>query len=200
MVERSSTVRRSVTRLVFVVALGAGLAACSSSSPAAAKSNSSKSSEPTSTAAAPAAASTATVDAARTSLYGTVLVTSTGRTLYMLTADSPTTSVCTGTCASIWPPLTVTGTPTAGSGVKASDLGTITRPGGAHQVTYGGHPLYTFTKDTAAGQVNGEGINKFGGIWYVLSTSGSPVKAPKASGTTTTTSGSSGYGGSGSGY
>jgi predicted lipoprotein with Yx(FWY)xxD motif len=192
MVERSSTARRSVTRLVFVVALGAGLAACSSSSPAAAKSNSSKSSEPTSTA-APAAASTATVDAAHTSLFGTVLVTSTGRTLYMLTADSPTASVCTGTCASVWPPLTVTGTPTAGSGVKASELGTITRSGGGHQVTYDGHPLYTFTKDTAAGQVNGEGINKFGGIWYVLSTSGSPVKAPIASGTTTTTSGGSGY-------
>ena len=192
MVERSSTVRRSVTRLVFVVALGAGLAACSSSSPTAAKANTSKAPEPSSTA-APTASSSATVDAAHTQLFGTVLVTSTGRTLYMLTADSPTASACTGTCATVWPPLTITGSPSGGPGVKASELGTIARPGGAHQVTYDGHPLYTFTKDKAAGQVNGEGINKFGGIWYVLSTTGSPVTAPVASGTTTTTSGSSGY-------
>ena len=92
-----------------------------------------------------------------------------GRTLYELTTDSANKSTCTGACASIWPPLTVSGgTPAAGSGVNGT-LGTMTRPDGTRQVTYDGRPLYYYSHDTAAGQTNGQG---FGGIWFVALASG----------------------------
>jgi hypothetical protein len=80
----------------------------------------------------------------------------------------------------------------AGSGVQASLLGTVTRSDGSKQVTYGGHPLYMFSGDSAAGQVNGEGITSFGGTWYALDASGQPVKAMVSS-TTSTTHGGGGY-------
>lgn len=111
----------------------------------------------------------------------------------MLSADSATASSCTGSCPSIWPPLISTGTPRATGGAAASLLGIITRPGGARQVTYNGHPLYTFSGDTAPGQVNGEAINSFGGIWYVLDPSGHPLTASSSPTTTTSPSGGGGY-------
>ena len=91
---------------------------------------------------------------------GKVLATSTGRTLYLYTADGKNKSNCTGSCASIWPPLMTKGKPVAGMGVKKALLGTLKR-GAKLQVSYHGHPLYTFTSDSAAGQVNGEGVNGF---------------------------------------
>lgn len=179
-----------------VLVAGLCLAACGGSST---PTSSGTTSSTSSTAAAKAGAATGggTVITASSTTYGTILADSSGRTLYMLTADTPTKSICTGACPPIWPPLTVTGSPTAGSGVKASLLGTITRSDGSHQVTYNGHPLYTFVKDSAPGQVNGEGINHFGGIWYVLNAAGDPVTGPIAAGGangTTTTSVNLSYG------
>ncbi|HZT14474.1 MAG TPA: hypothetical protein VFA19_00875 [Gaiellaceae bacterium] len=113
----------------------------------------------------------ATVAVGSTSL-GSVLVDATGRTLYLFTPDSGGTSTCYGQCATTWPPLTVTGTPVAGTGVDASLLGTTTRTDGSVQVTYAGHPLYSFAKDSAPGQTNGEG---FGGVWFAVSPSGAKV-------------------------
>jgi hypothetical protein len=95
-------------------------------------------------------------------------------------------------------PLATTGAPAAGGGVQAALLGTITRSDGSKQVTYSGHPLYSFSGDSGSGQVNGEGIASFGGTWYVLATSGQPVKSA-VSGSTSTTAGSGG-GGYGGGY
>ena len=169
---------------VLLVATALGLAACSSSA------------TPANTTAGGATATTSatatsggTVDTATTSL-GTVLVSSAGRTLYLLTADTATSSACSGSCVSVWPPLTVSGTPTAGPGVDGSKLGTITRADGTKQVTYAGHPLYTFAGDSAAGDVRGEGIHSFGGTWEALTPAGTP--ATPAS-TTTATAASSGY-------
>lgn len=179
---RASWILRALTA-VGVVTAGLALAACSSS-PA-------TSSTSSTTSAAASGASATTVDSSSPSSYGTILVTSTGRTLYTLSADTPTTSACTGSCPTVWPPLTTTAAPGAGTGVQASMLGTITRSDGTKQVTYGGHPLYTYSSDSAAGQVGGEGITSFGGTWYVLGASGQPVKSAVSS--TTTTSG--GYGG-----
>lgn len=125
--------------------------------------------------------------------YGTVLASSTGRTLYMLTADSASASSCATSCAQTWPPLTTTGAPVAGASVQASLLGTVTRPDGSKQVTYGGHPLYMYSGDSAAGDVNGEGITSFGGTWYVLAPSGQPVKTTVSSTTSTTSGGGGGY-------
>lgn len=129
--------------------------------------------------------------------YGEILVSSGGRTLYMLTADTSSSLACTtGACTGLWPPLMTSGKPRAGKGISARRLGTVKR-GSGRQVTYDGHPLYLYAGDTAAGQVNGEGVSSFGGTWYVLSNKGAPVKAALTSSTSGTESGSGGSGGSG---
>ena len=113
-----------------------------------------------------------TVHVATTRL-GKVLVNSRGRTLYLFTKDSGTKSACSGACATAWPPLRASGKPTAGSGAKASLLRTT-----AHsQVTYNGHPLYTFIKDTKPGDTNGEGLTAFGGHWFAVSPAGKQVSS-----------------------
>jgi predicted lipoprotein with Yx(FWY)xxD motif len=131
----------------------------------------------------------ATIGVAKTSL-GSTLVNSTGRTVYLFKADIGTKSACTGACATAWPPLLATGKPTAGTGVTASKLATTTRSGGNQQVTYNGHPLYLFVKDTKAGQTNGQGVTAFGAAWFALTTSGTQATAPVPS---SGSSGSSGY-------
>ena len=55
-------------------------------------------------------------------------------------------------------------------------LGLATRPGGSRQVTYHGWPLYLWPNDTQPGQATGQGINNLGGLWYVVSPSGNPVR------------------------
>jgi len=105
---------------------------------------------------------------------GTYLTDSAGRTVYMFTADMTGMSMCSGACAKPWPPVLTTGAPTAGSGVRASSLGTIAN-GNAQQVTFDGRPLYYFIRDKAAGSTAGEGITHFGGSWYVLSPAGTGI-------------------------
>jgi predicted lipoprotein with Yx(FWY)xxD motif len=122
----------------------------------------------------------ATVGVANSSL-GSILVNSTGRTLYLFKADVGAKSSCTGACAGAWPPLRVTGKPTAGNGLTASKLGTITRSGGSRQVTYNDHPLYLFIKDTKPGQTNGQGVTAFGAAWFALTPSGNQASAPASS-------------------
>jgi predicted lipoprotein with Yx(FWY)xxD motif len=101
---------------------------------------------------------------------GTVLATSRGMTLYYYSKDKPGsgTSVCTGGCASVWPPLT--GTAQAPAGVTLpGPIGSITRPGGVHQVTVNEFPVYTYADDKSPGQVAGNGV---GGKWHVIKLSG----------------------------
>lgn len=105
---------------------------------------------------------------------GEYLTNGNGRTVYMFTADKNGTSHCSGKCAVVWPPVMSMGTPKADAGVKASDLGTIKR-GSEKQVTYNGMPLYYFIKDKKPGTIAGEGIDHFGGHWYVVSPSGQAV-------------------------
>jgi len=123
----------------------------------------------------PSTPSPATVRLSNTHALGKVLVDSKGRTLYLFTKDSGKKSACVGMCATPWPPLLAHGTPKAGSGAKASLLGTTPRSGGASQVTYNGHPLYTFIKDTSPGDTNGEGVSAFGGSWFAVSPAGARV-------------------------
>ena len=106
---------------------------------------------------------------------GKVLVDARGRTLYLFEADKGPMSTCGAACASVWPPLTITGRPTAGSGVTASKLGTTKRSDGATEVTYNGHPLYTFAGDSAPGQTSGQGLDDFGAEWYALSVGGNKI-------------------------
>jgi predicted lipoprotein with Yx(FWY)xxD motif len=103
---------------------------------------------------------------------GSTLVNASGLTLYANTVDTASKITCTGQCTSTWPP--VTGSPKAGAGVDASKLGTAKRPDGTTQVTFDGHPLYLFTKDTAAGDMKGEGVADQGGTWHVATQSGIP--------------------------
>jgi predicted lipoprotein with Yx(FWY)xxD motif len=128
-----------------------------------------------------AGAQPATVSAAkktvevRTTRLGKILVDARGRTLYLFKKDTRGRSGCTGDCAKLWPPLRVGGKPTAGSGTNASKLGTISRSDGKRQVTYNGHPLYTFLQDSRPGQANGQGVTAFGAAWFVLSAAGSQI-------------------------
>jgi predicted lipoprotein with Yx(FWY)xxD motif len=117
-----------------------------------------------------------TVRVATTHL-GKILVDSRGRTLYLFTKDSGTRSACSGACATAWPPLRASGRPTVGSGAKASLVRTTARS----QVTYNGHPLYTFVKDTKSGDTNGEGLTAFGGHWFAVSPAGKQVSSPAPS-------------------
>ena len=124
-----------------------------------------------------ASAASTTVSAKKTSL-GTILVTSSGKTLYIDKSDKAGHFACTGGCLSIWPPLKANGTLKATGGAIAADLGKVKGPGG-EQVTYKGHPLYTFVSDSKSNPTSGEGQNGF----FVLSTSGSMItKSTKAAG------------------
>lgn len=106
---------------------------------------------------------------------GRVLADAKGRTLYMFEPDEFGRSVCYGKCAQAWPPLLTGGKPRAGAGVKAGLLGTTKRTDGRSQVTYRGYPLYYFVKDTLAGQTFGQGLNGFGGPWWVLDAQGRTI-------------------------
>src|SRR4051812_32682555 len=120
----------------------------------------------------PSTPSPAVVRVSNNRALGKILVDSKGRTLYLFTKDSGTKSACLGMCATPWPPLLANGTPKAGTGAKAPLLGTTPRSGGASQVTYHGHPLYTFIKDKRPGDTNGEGVSAFGGHWFAVSPAG----------------------------
>lgn len=109
------------------------------------------------------------------SKLGRILVDSKGITLYDFVKDKGTTSVCYGACAALWPPLLTHGKPVADPGVKAALLGTTKRSDGKLEVTYGGHPLYYFVTDRKPGQTTGQGVNQFGGPWWVLSAAGKEI-------------------------
>jgi predicted lipoprotein with Yx(FWY)xxD motif len=115
----------------------------------------------------------ATVQLRHTNL-GSILVSSSGRTLYEFTRDRGNKSSCAAIsgCSAIWPSLTTSGRPTAGSGIKASLLSTTS----GHQVTYAGHPLYTYSGDGGPGETSYVGVKEFGGTWYALTSSAGAVK------------------------
>jgi predicted lipoprotein with Yx(FWY)xxD motif len=116
-----------------------------------------------------------------------------GRALYLWAADRHDKSVCAGECAQAWPPLLARTKPTAGSGVKASELGTIAGHGSERQVTYDGHPLYYFAGDSGRGMTKGQGSSAFGAKWWLVSPSGSAI----TSGGSSAATGGSGSGSSG---
>jgi predicted lipoprotein with Yx(FWY)xxD motif len=112
---------------------------------------------------------------------GDVLVNARGLTLYRNAAEKGGKIACTGSCAKLWPPLLAGDrSPKAGSGVTG-ELGTVKRPDGTVQVTDNGWPLYTYAKDTAPGQINGEGV---GGTWFASSPTGGKL-LPSSGGTGT---------------
>jgi predicted lipoprotein with Yx(FWY)xxD motif len=106
---------------------------------------------------------------------GQILDDTKGRTVYLFKKDKGTTSSCTGACASAWPPVRVTGKPVVGKGATAK-VGTTSRSDGGKQITYNGHPLYTFSGDAKPGDMNGQGQTAFGGNWFAITPAGSQVK------------------------
>lgn len=177
-------------RALFVVSLAVAAGACGSSS-----SNSG-------TGSAPAAASTRTtasgvpagLSTRKVSPLGTILVNESGRTLYTFTPEKGGKVACTGSCATLWPPLTTTEQkPSVSSALVHPNLvGTVADPSGGKIVTYAGWPLHTYTPDTQAGMVKGQGVS---GQWYVISPSGQVNTRSAGS-----SSSSSGYGSGGSTY
>ena len=121
----------------------------------------------------PTQSASGTVNVASSSL-GQILVDAEGRTFYLFLRDTGGKTACLGNCATTWPPLEVSGTPTAGAGVQQSLLSTTARDDGKTQVVYNQQPLYHFSGDTAAGQTNGQGI---GGNWYVVSPAGEAIRS-----------------------
>jgi len=124
---------------------------------------------------------------------GTVLANRDGLTLYHNTKETGSKIVCTGGCASFWPPVLVTGSLPQDSGMIKGTFGTIKRPDGSTQLTINGMPLYTYSGDSASGQATGQGIQ---GVWFAVSASGTSTSAAGSGGTSGGSGG--GYGGYGS--
>ena len=110
---------------------------------------------------------------------GLILATGTGNTLYNFAPDTPTHSACvTDGCVFEWPPLVATGSIPVGQGVNRALVGTLKRPDGSTQLSYNGHPLYTYNLDVKPGMVTGQAIDQTGGLWYVLNAGGHEIHTP----------------------
>lgn len=162
--DRRGRMRVRMSSFLAVTAASVMFAACSSS-----PSSPSSSSSTTSSSSAPV------VTTAKNPTLGTILVDSSGRTLYTLTSNGEPIP-CSATCTHIWPPLLVpagSNKLTGGNGVTGlgkSTSGTV--------VEYQGFPLFRYSGDTSPGQTNGNGISSYGGVWYVIkvgTTPGTPV-------------------------
>ena len=176
---RSGLLRRPLLALVALATVGVLAAGCGSNSSGSSSSGGSGGgaygSPGTTAPAGTGQSGVATVKTA-SSKVGTILVDANGRTLYLFEKDQPNQSACAGACASAWRIDHTSAAPKAGGQVKASLLGTIKRNDGTTQVTYNKQPLYYFVRDTAAGQLNGQGVDAFGGGWDVLSPSGNKIE------------------------
>ena len=166
---------RAGSRLPMPLAVTASavvVAACSSSAGGTGPYGAARSSAPATRASAAGGAALAL----RHTAVGTILTTGRGFTVYAFEADHGTTSACTGACAAAWPPVTASSTRLTVTGGAARSLaGETTRPGGGHQLTYAGHPLYTFAGDASPGVTNGQGSEAFGARWDVLTPAGQEV-------------------------
>ena len=172
----------AATLAVGVAAAGCGSGSSSSAASAgagtgASGSTSARSSGYGSGGGSSAAATSAVTLKTASSMLGRILVDQDGKTLYLFEADAMNKSNCSGGCATVWPPITMSGTATAGSGVSAKLIGTTMRPDGSSQVTYAGHPLYWYEGDSDPGDTHGEGLTDFGGSWDAVSPAGKAVES-----------------------
>ena len=172
--------------LPAIAAAAAGLAACGSSGTSSSASGNSTGSTSSATTAAVTAAGLKT-----TTINGTkVLTNAQGFVLYSFGPDTKNMSKCNGTCATNWPPVK----PGSGATVK-SPFASIKRSDGSTQLSFLGHPLYTFKGDTTAGQATGNGVNADGGVWHeALASAGTAAASTSSSGGGSSTGSSGGYG------
>ncbi|MEA2427770.1 MAG: hypothetical protein QOF37_1398 [Thermoleophilaceae bacterium] len=150
----------AVAAVVAIVAAGGGSA---------------KSGTNPSTASPPAGAAAAAIGT-RTTALGTFVTDASGKTLYLFEADKPNVSNCSSACLSVWPAF-VAGAraPHARGAAMAGRLGMTKPQNGKSIVTYNGHPLYYFAGDQKPGATTGQGLNQFGGGWYVVTPAGGKI-------------------------
>jgi predicted lipoprotein with Yx(FWY)xxD motif len=91
---------------------------------------------------------------------GKTLVDAKGMTLYTFDKDSGGKSACNGPCATNWPPLAA-----SADAKPMGDWTVVARDDGNKMWAYKGKPVYTFAKDTAAGDIKGDGF--LNGAWHV---------------------------------
>lgn len=168
----------------MIVLLGLAVTACGSSS---------KSTTPTPSGGASTGSSSGPValKTGKVAGLGTVLVDGTGRTVYVFAPDKAMKVTCTGSCASVWPPLKVASgqKPTLSGGVKASLVSSDSDPSGGSVVTYNGWPLYLYVADPSSGTAHGQALNSSGGVWHVISASGQVITKKAGAGASTNGSG-----------
>jgi predicted lipoprotein with Yx(FWY)xxD motif len=151
----------------------------SSSSPASAPAPTPTVSTPTAGTSATAPAGAGLTVTSKHGKLGTILAAGPKKmTVYLFEGDNGASSACSGSCASVWPPVTGAGNAAVGGQAVAGDLASTTRSDGTKQVTYKGHPLYFYAKDKDSGDAYGQGIRSFGADWYVLKPSGSKLDTP----------------------
>lgn len=110
------------------------------------------------------------------SKFGKILASSSGYVYYMFQIDAPGKSACYSSCAAVWPPVTTMNSNISISGgVHKSLVSVFTRTDGTKQIEYNGHPLYTYEGDAGPKLTNGQGVNSYGGYWYVINTAGKPI-------------------------
>jgi predicted lipoprotein with Yx(FWY)xxD motif len=178
-------VNRPTAAISVAIATGAVLviAGCGSSSDSSTSSSASSggnlygsggstTTKPASGGSATAAGGDGIVSVADNPKLGKIIVNSKGFTLYDFHKDKGTKSACYGACAKVWPPLLSSGGPKAQGGAESSKLGTTKRTDGTTQVTYGGHPLYTYVTDKKPGDTTGNDFTSFGAQWYALTPAG----------------------------
>jgi predicted lipoprotein with Yx(FWY)xxD motif len=184
---------RTPAALILGLVLALGIAACGNdSTPVRSASGTNATTSTTDSSAGASTSAPMNSDSASTvkltsSPLGKILTTGDGMTLYLFTPDTGTKSTCTGGCARAWPALKG---PATGDGVEADDLGTTTRDDGSTQVTFYGHPVYTYAGDSAPGDVSGQGT---GGKWYVIDADGNAVKTSADATPSTVNAGGGGY-------
>jgi predicted lipoprotein with Yx(FWY)xxD motif len=161
---------RALTYAVAAAALATVAAGCGSSS-----SGGGSSTQP----AAQAAGSTTSAHTAglttKSTTIGTVVADAQGRTVYELVGDPASNPNCTGGCTAIWPPVMA----------------------GGHIVVLHGHPVFTFSGDSAPGQTKGEGVKDSWGTWLALDAQGAPIPASRGAAPAPSSSSSSPSGGGG---
>lgn len=100
---------------------------------------------------------------------GEYLADASGRAVYMLEGDAE----CIGDCLAAWPPVVVTtSTPTVATGLQGALVSTVERDDGTLQLTYNGHPLYYYNRDTGVGVAMGHDVTDDFGEWYLVAPTG----------------------------
>ena len=187
------------TRRVLLLAGPAALVlaaavACSSSG----TSSTSTSTSNPATSSSPSGSSADALVVTTNSSLGQIVTTGAGRTVYRFDLDTanPSKSNCTGTCATYWPPVLVTGSGTPQvMGVSSSQIGEVTRSDGSKQLTLAGWPLYTYSGDSGPGTASGQGLNLSGAKWWAVTPAG--ARAATGGGAPSTTPSTTGGGGGG---